>query len=148
MKLSAFYLFAYHTACALALPASNAQAECGELGVMDWTNVEIPDTVNRTNLRTCKEHPATLTTIKERDNILQERRCIPPGKKQKWGCDQETGYCWMNCGKVKKGEWCWEAFEYGIGAWSNCKTDLDCFRNTERGARCSIGDCESCGCGC
>ncbi|KAJ4142062.1 hypothetical protein NW754_014852 [Fusarium falciforme] len=60
---------------------------------MDWTNVEIPDAVNRTNLRTCKEHPATLISLKHRDEILQERRFILPGKKPKWGCDQKTGYC-------------------------------------------------------
>ncbi|KAM5349924.1 hypothetical protein ACJ41O_006429 [Fusarium nematophilum] len=151
MKLTTFCLMAYHALCVLSMPANNAAAECGDLGVMDWSQEDLPDYVDRNDLRKCKEHPATLAglvSLNKKDNTLQERKCEPPGSREKWGCDTETGYCWMNCGKVDKGEWCWEAFNYGRGRWSKCEKDNDCFFNTERGARCSIGNCVGCGCGC
>ncbi|KAF4458860.1 IDI-2 precursor [Fusarium albosuccineum] len=148
MKFTSVALVAYHAGCVFALPSS-PEAKCSALGVMDWSKEDLPDYVDSKNLRKCREHPAnTISPNKRADSPLQERTCIPPGDKEIWGCDEETGYCWQNCGKVREGEWCWEAFNYGRGAWSNCKKHDDCFFNTERGTRCSIGSCKSCGCGC
>ncbi|KAM0420487.1 hypothetical protein ACHAPT_011782 [Fusarium lateritium] len=149
MKFTTFALFAYHAVCVLSLPARSAKAECGALGVMDWSNEDLPDYVDRTQLRKCREHPEAIVSPNKRENnnVLQERRCVPPGDKQKWGCSN-SGYCWINCGKVSKGEWCWEAMNHGTGEWSKCKEEKDCYRNMENGARCSVGSCEDCGCGC
>lgn len=149
MKLTTSTLFMSLAVSAFSLPASSAQVECGELGVMDWSKVEIPDTADSTNLRKCKEHPATLTGLRRKDSALQKRRCVRQSNKQDWGCHQKTGHCWMRCGKVKRGgQWCWEAFENGVGPWSTCQTDIDCLRNRQRGTGCSIGDCKDCGCSC
>ncbi|RSM20106.1 hypothetical protein CDV31_000900 [Fusarium ambrosium] len=149
MKFSTFALFAFQAACVFSMPTS-ADNECGDLGVMDWSAVDLPDYVDSSSLRKCKEHPENIVSPNKRDesNVLQERACSPPGEHGKrWGCSK-GGYCWINCGSLLRGEWCWEAMNYGTGEWSKCKEDDDCYRNMERGARCSVGDCKACGCGC
>ncbi|KAF4982287.1 hypothetical protein FZEAL_2073 [Fusarium zealandicum] len=147
MKLSVFSLIAYHTICILSMPTSDAEDECGALGDMDWSKEVLPDYVDRNDLGKCRDHPLNIISRNENKNILHERTCSPPGDKEHYGCGKE-GFCWINCGRVADGERCWEAFNHGCGAWSTCKTTYDCFGNTEIGARCSVGSCEDCGCGC
>lgn len=117
---------------AAMLPLPEAKAICGDLGVMNTTNV--PEGVDSDKIRTCAEHP-----LGKLDISLEKRSCWF-GKPV--GC--KWGYCWKSCAQPGSGEWCWTAADNGFGKWLTCKSDNDCGRD----GACGAGGCKSCGCSC
>ncbi|CEJ89229.1 hypothetical protein VHEMI05084 [[Torrubiella] hemipterigena] len=109
---------------------SEAQAECGELGVVTADNM--PPGTDLTKARTCLNHPLGL-----------ESPALSKRKAQCWfdkysGCSK--GYCWKVCDDYNS--FCWVAEDNGSGPWITCKTDSQC----NRSMACGVGNCASCGC--
>lgn len=116
-------------AAAARLSQADAEAYCGDLGVMP-----VPEGANPDNVRTCLEHPLGSPKTPQ---ILEKRDCWY-GKKS--GCSK--GYCWKTCGQG--GQWCWTAQGDGSGPWVTCGSDGDCNESQS----CGGGGCKACGCSC
>ena len=96
--------------------------ECGELGVMEWNQAELPEGTDISTLRKCKKHPselgiasplydlsvgeADLTSPVEHGELIAEvaeitkrGTCAQGGRgwgpEYDYGCD--NGWCWRNC---------------------------------------------------
>ena len=145
MRISTIGFLALQATGILAAAASKDAADCGELGVLDWSQVNIPTDVDHNDLRKCRDHPETLTTRNENkgSNLLQKRECWD-GKS--FGCSN-TGWCWMRCGGTK---WCWLARDKGYGDWLSCNNDDQCIAafQIDQIAGCGKGNCADCGCSC
>jgi hypothetical protein len=130
--------------------------ECGELGVMEWNQADLPEGTDISTLRKCKKHPSELgitspqynATIEESDLTSAAKRgeliatdaelekrgqCTTGGRGHgldyDYGCD--NGWCWRNCDGPfwQTGErktWCWLAYESGAGGWTPCGRWQDC----------------------
>ncbi|KAH6889919.1 hypothetical protein B0T10DRAFT_487088 [Thelonectria olida] len=160
MKLGATFvsLVASQAVCILAAPSAEApaadttslEAECGALGVMNWDLDSLPDNVDRSQLRKCKEHPEDHTSPYVKRDLF---------KRKKGSCVHETdhgcgngGYCWRSCKAThnfsQRFHWCWQAWNKGYGDWVKCKSADDCNAAFFKGGTCSHkGDCDACGCG-
>ncbi|OQE18681.1 hypothetical protein PENSTE_c017G07071 [Penicillium steckii] len=133
-------------ASAAKLSQAEAEAQCGDLGVMDTSN--LPANVDPNDVRTCKEHPegqAGKTVNQERSGdfevrTLESRSCW---NKNNLGCSAH-GYCYKSSGQPGSGEWCWTAKNNGFGSWIGCNTVDDC----SEGDGCGAGGCKACGCSC
>jgi hypothetical protein len=103
--------------------AELAIKECGELGVMEWNQAELPEGTDISTLRKCKKHPsevgitssqynpdigeADLTSPAKRGELIAEvaeitkrDHCLVSGGRgtgfdYDYGCD--NGWCWRNC---------------------------------------------------
>lgn len=106
-----------------------AEALCGAMGVM-----EVPEGVDPSEVRVCKEHPDT-----DDSNVLKKRQCWH-GKDV--GCSN-SGWCYKSC-KGGHGAWCWSTVGSPWGNWKSCRRDWDCAKHDP----CSGGNCAACGCGC
>ncbi|KAN0075833.1 hypothetical protein V8E54_007103 [Elaphomyces granulatus] len=128
--ITAFGLMSLTSAARL----SQAEAEtiCGDLGVMDTTN--LPEGVDPNAVRTCKEHPEGA------GKSLESRSCW---FKSNLGCSN-GGYCYKSCAQPGSGEWCWTAANNGFGNWIICKSVSDCSPSDQ----CGAGGCSACGCSC
>lgn len=130
--------------------------ECGELGVMEWDQANLPEGTDVSALRKCKKHPAelgivsslynpdeeadTTSSTKQEDpievaSIAKRGLCPKGGRGTGWdydyGCDK--GWCWRNCNgpfisenPLSKKTWCWLAYESGNGGWTPCGRWQDC----------------------
>ncbi|KAI9172852.1 hypothetical protein HJFPF1_02366 [Paramyrothecium foliicola] len=160
---------------ALLADRAAVEAECGELGVMDW-NLEGPSAnTDISALRKCKKHPSELgiaspaynpdieendlESISVRSDIRLFHRQTPSceeggrgkGHDYDYGCDK--GWCWRNCGGpfglTYNKPWCWLAYEGGKGGWTPCGGWKDCeWSYNNKNAKCAKGNCKACGCGC
>lgn len=151
--------------------------ECGELGVMEWNQAELPEGTDVSTLRKCKKHPSelgitsplydasvgevNLTSPAKRGELIAkaaeiEKRgdCATGGRgtgfDYDYGCD--NGWCWRNCDGPFLNwpkTWCWLAYESGNGGWTPCGRWQDCeWSYNNKAAKCGKGDCKACGCGC
>ena len=162
MKFQTLTLLAFQATTILSAAvsprdSSSDAAECGDLGVMDWSNIDLPKDVDRTKLRKCKEHPRFQEALTSRndnpaDKIFEKRACYYGNYV---GCD--NGWCWQRCNvatsaEAAKGNWCWMAWNNGAGDWVSCKAEnnySDCVSAMfTYKTDCGKGDCKSCGCGC
>ncbi|KAH9882683.1 hypothetical protein J1614_000919 [Plenodomus biglobosus] len=151
---------------ALILQATNALStttaelaqECGALDIM-----EIPDGANPNDYRHCKSHPLgpdrriyanqdlaagvdpspkrDLGAVKAAD--IFGREALACWWDAPLGCTD--GYCWKSCGNP--GEWCWTAYNNGVGDWARCGRAGDCQASDACGQGCKSGD-KACGCSC
>lgn len=125
-------------------------AECGELGVADWSTVNIPPNIDQNNLRKCRKHPVEISRKSEKraDTHTLDKRACWYGP---WvGCSYD-GWCWERC-NGDSGAWCWVADNGGWGPWTKCKTDAQCnhewtMEGAGCGQGCAAGD-TACGCDC
>ncbi|CRG83198.1 hypothetical protein PISL3812_00548 [Talaromyces islandicus] len=120
---------------AMAAAATQAEAQCGDLEVLNIAEADIPAGVDPTAIRTCKNHPEG--SAKE---SLSKRKCWTGAPV---GCSK-NGYCYKSCGASGSGEWCWTALNGGLGDWKVCNSDEDCSSNDD----CGAGNCKECGCSC
>lgn len=130
-------------ASAAKLSQAEAESLCGDLGVMDTSN--LPDGVDPNAVRTCKEHPEgkagkTLTEGDFQVRSLESRSCW---FKDHLGCSA-GGHCYKSCAQPGSGEWCWTAQNNGFGDWIGCSSVSDCSPTDQ----CGAGGCSACGCSC
>lgn len=152
MKATTLSLLVLQTTGVLAAAVSKLAdaadaVDCGDLGVMDWSHVDLPGGIDRNDLRKCKEHPLALTSrqVNEGVQLLQKRECW---YEKKIGCSS-GGWCFKNCATYNPGAWCWLARNKGFGNWVGCVNDADCILVESTGwSACGQGDCEACGCNC
>jgi hypothetical protein len=111
---------------------AEAEALCGDLGVM-----EVPEGVDASTVRACKEHP---TFTGSPNPALEKRKCWYG---QAVGCDR-GGWCYRTCDNGGTGAWCWTTKGGPLGEWKSCGRDSDCSREDS----CGGGGCKKCGCGC
>ncbi|KAF4507890.1 hypothetical protein G6O67_004341 [Ophiocordyceps sinensis] len=142
MKNTIFAAVAIQAAGVLSLN-STAVAECGALGVMETS--QLPAHVDANAVRKCVDHPLALTKL---DQPLAKRECRFDSK---FGCT--NGYCWRRCGRSPdSGEWCWTAWNSGMGNWITCLNSWQCNFNLTSHGGCGFSfwgrDCKSCGCSC
>lgn len=128
----AIVLLALQCRVALSSPTDNVAAECGAMGVMTVDMTSLPTGVDPSAIRKCAEHPLGASP-----NPISKRACWY-GKPS--GCTK--GFCWKGCGGT--GQWCWTAFNDGLGNWIGCTNDDECNTN----AACGTGNCKTCGCSC
>lgn len=139
----------------LSMPTlgSDEPEDCGSLGLAEWDLDNLPEGVDATKLRTCKEHPRALMSPRKDDanlNVLQERACYIGNLN--YGCS--GGYCWKKCSPPgihgpPVGEWCWMAWNQGYGYWQKCTDERECYNAIVlNAADCGAGSCSDCGCGC
>lgn len=149
MKLSATFLalMACQAVGVFSIPSDADAAQCGALGVMDWNQADIPENVSRDELRKCREHPTDAKHLEARKGFKPKPKpkkgggsCVDKGS---WGC--HDGYCWEEC---HGGKWCWLAYTDGRGDWISCKKKSDCTGKHMSRAKCGVGSCKACGCGC
>lgn len=150
------------TSEAVAQSEAELEAECGALGVYKPDLDSLPDYVDRTKIRKCAGHPASLTRQVDVEQASGKRNEVPDTLTKRgecwygktWGCTD--GYCWKTCNKGK-GTWCWMAFNYGKGDWMGCSKGADdpyCKPFSGNGYTVDCGkkggkaDCTQCGCGC
>lgn len=141
-------------AVAARLFGAQAEAFCGDLGVMP-----IPQGADPNTVRTCLEHPLhgldlsaeMEADVQERSNEVARRRSDPMDSLEKRSCwygkpvGCTRGYCWKSCGVPGTGLWCWTAKkDDGSGPWETCKGDGDCSGSMT----CGGGGCKACGCSC
>lgn len=133
-------VFTTGTFASTVLSQDEAEAFCGELGVMNVT--DLPEDVDPNAVRTCLEHPLSALDgeLEKRDESLQKRGCWYGGAAI--GCTR--GYCWKPCAQPGSGQWCWTAKDNGFGNWLRCKVPSDC----PISGQCGAGDCKKCGCSC
>ncbi|KAJ6504760.1 hypothetical protein C8R47DRAFT_1103551 [Mycena vitilis] len=154
MKLStSFLLLATQLSGILAaVSISNAAAECGELGVMNVSAIDLAAAgITADEVRKCEGHPEgnSLTMAQPSGNNLT--LIIKPGEdacvyNSAGGCSA-NGYCWKTCGQPGDGKWCWIATKGGYGGWQTCKKYTDCGGiTTGCGAGCLTTN--FCGCSC
>jgi len=152
-KIGLIFLALAHLGSTAVLKA--AAEECGNLGIMDILEPDLPLGVAMSDVRRCAGHPlghkkpsggslapnSDRIDLDERDVFkLDEQKCFYDAQ---YGCS--GGYCWKHCGPKKDdGKWCWTALKAGLGAWIKCKTWADCGTTTYA---CGRG-CARCGCGC
>ncbi|KAI1208430.1 uncharacterized protein F4807DRAFT_461757 [Annulohypoxylon truncatum] len=152
MKLNiAAILLAAHACHVLAATTSNPAAaeECGDLGIMEYDEVNLPQGMTPSDVRKCAKHPLGDTRIivegslapggvpQENSIIIQPRRCSWDAP---YGCAHS--YCWKACGQL--GEWCWMAEGDGTGPWVQCDTYKDYSILSRYGKGCG----KNYGCGC
>ena len=124
------------------LSPAEAELICGGLGVMNVTG--LPEGVDPSAVRTCKEHPVDDGLPGDNPVDSLEKRKKKPGC---WfgdsvGCSK--GYCYKSCAQPGSGEWCWTAKNNGFGDWVKCKSSSDC----DSDDACGAGGCKKCGCAC
>ncbi|KAI1379484.1 hypothetical protein F4677DRAFT_464780 [Hypoxylon crocopeplum] len=153
-------LLATHAACLFGAGAADQATtkQCGDLGVLQIDQTNLPEGVNLSEVRKCTNHPLkSHSRVKGRgslapmgaagvlegtgyDNatsLIQPRDCRYDAP---FGC--ADGYCWKSCGNP--GEWCWTARNQGLGAWYTCNPYQDCGSDTYDCGR----NCDKCGCSC
>ncbi|KAG8160058.1 hypothetical protein KVR01_010695 [Diaporthe batatas] len=117
--------------------------ECGALGVMKYTP-KAGENVDISNIRKCKEHPLSVNGVsagpEQVSGALEKRECWYG---EDYGCSK--GYCFQKCGS--SGEWCWTAWNGGLGEWRSCDSNAQCDPSAA-GSACGQGDCDACGCSC
>lgn len=157
MKSTTFgiFVFAFQVAHVFAGVAPSAAEECGDLGVMAYTDAALAKGINTTGIRTCKEHPlgpnprpepqglGESDAKRDLDDLLNPREELQAcWYGDPYGCSK--GYCYKVCGD--NGRWCWTAWNGGWGDWRTCSAKDDC-KDTQ-GAECGEGGCKACGCSC
>lgn len=142
----------------LSATTAELAEECGALGIM-----EIPADASLADYRHCNSHPLgpDRRIYANQDLALG----IDPSPKRDLGAVKAAGifgraaqacwwdaplgctngYCWKSCGKA--GEWCWTAYNNGVGDWARCERAEDCNSEEACGQGCKEGD-KSCGCSC
>ncbi|EJD47234.1 hypothetical protein AURDEDRAFT_163842 [Auricularia subglabra TFB-10046 SS5] len=123
MRFSALVAFG-----ALAVGAhASAVDNCGALGVLKVDLAALPAGVDPSAVRKCKEHPLG------RGGPPAKAAASPPTALEKraqcyfnaaYGCN--AGYCWKVCNLSGGGQWCWTAWDKGLGAWRTCERKEDC----------------------
>ncbi|KAG7090628.1 hypothetical protein E1B28_009741 [Marasmius oreades] len=135
----------------VAVPNSDAAAECGALGVM------VADESNHAGtIRKCADHPIedrrkTWQSLAPFDHVNATSSTSTLTARSDEACFYDAPYgcsggsCWKSCGTPGDGKWCWTADGDGSGPWLSCSTYSDCNPNAACGK--GIG-CARCGCGC
>ncbi|KAI1460256.1 hypothetical protein F4805DRAFT_454683 [Annulohypoxylon moriforme] len=125
-----------------------AASECGDLGVMEYDEAQLPRGMTSSDVRKCAKHPLGNSRVKGEGSLapedgtddaatLQARECYYDAQ---YGCTD--GYCWKSCGQP--GQWCWAAQGDGTGPWVQCASYKDCGTQFACGKGCG----EKCGCSC
>ncbi|KAJ1323469.1 hypothetical protein MN608_11624 [Microdochium nivale] len=133
--LAAVALFGFSSAAEVSSARAD-EAECGMGGRYEPRLDVLPDTIDRDNIRKCKEHPLGSATA-----AIQKRDCFYDAP---YGCHE--GYCWKQCGVQGSGQWCWTATNGGLGPWIGCSQASQC--NAQQDCGVGPADCDSCGCSC
>ncbi|KAH6665723.1 hypothetical protein B0J14DRAFT_521661 [Halenospora varia] len=146
----------------LAVAVSSRAEECGDLGVMDISSIDLASAgLEAEEVRACEAHPMGDSRVRgdqdweplTDEQLTANNQTLTPLPDEDSSCYYKAGsgcsggYCWKACGTAGDGKWCWLAYKGGYGDWQKCSKYTDCGGvTTGCGAGCITSG--SCGCSC